>query len=249
MKHLNAIYSTYLLLGSILVLSGCNQDGAGCFDKAGKNHTVSVDVPAFITIDVSSNIDIQLLGQGADLVELTTGENLIAGISFEVQDGILKIDNHNKCFWSNGYTHPLVKIRNADLEKIIQHGYGKVFSTDTLTTNKLTLQVEDASGGIDLRLQAGTIQVVSNNMGSITLTGTADRLNAGHYWSDGILYARDLQVTDCYINHHGSNRMEINVLNNLSGKISSLGNVYLFNQRPATESVEISGEGEIIEAF
>lgn len=238
-----------LLIGTTSVSVGCNNSGAGCFDKAGESKTVTIDVAAFTTIDVSSNIDVELLATGADRVELTTGENLISGINFKVEEGVLKIENLNTCFWSIGYTHPLVKIRSIDLEKVVQHGYGNVFSKDTLVVNRLSLQIEDASGSFNLLLEANAIDVVSNSLGSITLKGKTGRLAVGHYYSDGILYANELKTGSCFVQHHGSNRMELNVEDELVGRMTSLGNVYLFGQNPTKVDVEITGQGEIVKMF
>lgn len=238
-----------LLIGSTLISVGCNNSGVGCFDKAGESKSVTIDVAEFTSIDVSSNIDVQLLATGSDRVELTTGKNLISGINFKVVEGVLKIENLNTCFWSIGYTHPLVKIRSIDLEKVVQHGYGNVFSKDTLVINSLSLQIEDASGSFNLLLEANAIDVVSNSLGSITLKGKSGRLGVGHYYSDGILYAKELKVGLCFIQHYGSNRMELNVENELTGLMENLGKVYLFGQNPTKIEVEITGQGEIVKMF
>lgn len=234
---------------TLLLLNGCNDEGAGCFDKTGEEKTVDIDVPAFTTIDVASNVDVLLLSNGADEVQLTAGENLLSGISLKVEEGVLKIDNHNNCFWSTGYKHPLVTIRNAGLEKIEQHGYGTVKSTDTLQLTNLFLHLEDASGAIDLLVNANEVRVVSNNIGPITLAGVAQKLHAGHYWSDGILYAKNLKVVNCSIDHNGSNRMELNVSGRLEGQMTNYGDVYLYGQRPVEEVVEVMGEGRVVEEF
>jgi len=239
----------WILVSVVLIIfTACNK-GAGCFDRAGDIKTVLIDVPEFTSIDVTSNVDVELLSSGSNLVKVTTGENLISGISLNVEEGVLKIDNLNSCFWSKGYTRPLVIIRNVALEKIIQHGFGRVYNTDTLTIANLSLQVEDASGEVDLTLDAGFVRVVSNNIGPITLKGKTGILNAGHYWSDGILYAKDLKVQDCNITHFGSNRMELNIVNKLEGKMGSLGNVYLYGQAPTIETVNNTGDGRIIAKY
>mgnify|MGYP002713076899 CR=1 FL=1 len=233
----------------LLLLIGCNKEGAGCFTKAGEEKTISVDVPPYTTIDVASNVDVLLLASGPDGVEVTTGQNLLNGISLEVEEGVLKIDNLNTCFWSNGYKHPLVIIRNAGLEKVIQHGYGKIYSKDFLTADNLSLLLEDASGAIDLKVNANFIRVVSNNIGPITLTGTTQELHVGYYWCDGILYSKDLVANYCYVDHNGSNRLELNVTDKLEGQINSLGDVYLFGQQPAEEQVEVTSGGRVVEKF
>ena len=238
-----------IFLFAIILMISCNKEGAGCFDKAGDIKTTVVEVDEFTHIDVNSNVDVLLLNDGPDRVEITAGENLIPGISLVVEKGVLKIENLNTCFWSTGYTHPLVTIRNATLEKVIQHGYGKIYSKDTLSVNRLSLQIEDASGSFDLIMDASTIDIVTNSLGPITLKGKTSRLSVGHYYSDGILYAKELQVGLCFIQHFGSNRMELNVKDDLTGRMESLGNVYLYGQRPPNVDVDITGDGRIIEMY
>ncbi len=239
----------FYTFGVVIMLQGCNKEGAGCFDKAGKTKTVTVEVEAFTSIDVSSNVDVLLLGSGNEKVEVTTGENLIAGISLKIENGVLLLDNANSCFVSNGYIHPLVVIRNPNLTELIQHGYGTIYTTDTLVVDNLTVQVEDASGGFDLTLQSNSVRVVSNSLGPITLRGTTQSLNVGHHLSDGILYAKELLVQNCKIIHNGSNRMELNVNNKLSGAINSIGNVYLYGQKPALIDVNLTNRGLIFEKY
>ncbi len=248
MKKL-AIKSWFYSFIILLALVGCNKNGAGCFDKAGSTQTVTVDIANFSTIDVSTNVNVQLLNTGDNRVEITAGENLIANISIKVVDEVLKIENLNTCFWSKGYVSPLVSIRNSNLTKVVQHGYGKIYNTDTLKINNLYLQVEDASGAIDLMLDANSVRVVSNNIGSITLKGKVENLVAGHFWSDGIFYAKELMVENCTINQNGSNRMEVHVKNSLNGAITNIGNVYLFGQKPAIINIDITGDGQIIEMY
>jgi len=239
----------YYLLLFLGVISSCNKEGAGCFDKAGEVKTITIDVPPFTSLDVNSNIDVEFMADGIDRVELVIGENLIEGIRFELVEGVLKLNNLNTCFWSIGYTHPLIKIRNSSIEKIVQHGYGNIYSIDTLTIDKISLQVEDASGAIDLTLNANSINVVSNSIGPITLKGSTKNLIAGHYYSDGILYAKNLKAKNTSINHNGSNRMELNVLDKLTGSINSIGSVHLYGQEPASIIVDLTNRGEIINEF
>ncbi|MCF6361463.1 MAG: DUF2807 domain-containing protein [Cyclobacteriaceae bacterium] len=241
-------YKVRLFFGLVFLIS-CNKEGAGCFDKAGSVKTVFVDVPAFTQIDVNSNVDVQLIVDGLGKVEIITGENLISGISLTVVDSVLRIENLNTCFWSIGYTRPLVRIRNTQLEKIVQHGYGNIFSKDTLNIENLILQVEDASGSIELILDAKSVSLVSNTLGPVTLEGRAEFLSAGQYYGDGIFYAKDLEVDNCNITQNGSNRMELNVVNSLTGSINSLGDVYLFSQKPAAISVDLTSQGKIIERY
>lgn len=237
------------IISIAFLLIGCNKEGAGCFNKAGDIKTVTMEVSSFTAIDVTTNIDVNLVNDGSDRVEVTTGEQLIEGISLKVEEGVLKISNLNTCFWSIGYVHPVVTIRNSNLQKVVQHGYGQVYSKDTLYVDELYLQIEDASGGFDLLLNASKISLVSNSIGSVVLKGKSNILHANHSWGDGILYASSLLVYDCRISQSGSNRMEINVSNSLTGSINNLGNVYLMGQKPAIQDVALTSEGKIIENF
>lgn len=236
-------------LGLLTYLVGCNNDGAGCFTKAGETVTALVEMDEFKGFDVATNVDVRLVPAVEQRVEITTGANLVSGISLQVKDSVLYIENLNTCFWSKGYVHPLVTLYAPEFDKIIQHGYGTIYTEDTLMQPSVYINLEDASGEIRLHLDVDRLQVVTNNIGPITLAGKANVFLPGVYWSDGVLDASRLVANTCRVNHNGSNKLAVNVVGVLTGSVNSIGNLYLYGQAPASTEVTLTNSGKIIARY
>jgi hypothetical protein len=228
------------------VFAGCNPDGVGCFKSSGDLETISADLPEFNAIDVSGNIEVHLSNQPIQEVILTTGSNLIPGIRMEVVDGVLFLDNLNTCNWTRKYINPVVEISNPELTKIVQHGFGEIRSTETLTHNELVLENKDGAGDFILDVNVKILSVQSNEVANFYITGSADLLNVGFYYADEIFFGEGLKAINCYINHHGSNSMHLDVSGSLKGAIHSFGDVIVHNQLPTIIEVEEYADGKLI---
>jgi len=237
-------YLVYIAL--LYVIIGCNPDGAGCFKSTGPEETVLVNTPAFTQIDVSSNIDVRIIPDNTGSITLTTGANLIPGIRIEVVEGILYLDNLNTCNFTRKYVNPLVEISTTDLKAITLHGFGNIVSTDTLRYDQLELASEGGSGEFRIMVNVRKLTVGSNNLANFEISGYADELSAGIYWSDCVISCENLKVKTAYVNHNGSNTIHLNVSNSISGSINNLGNVILHQQMPTQINVNETSNGKLI---
>jgi len=228
-----------------IMLAGCNPDGIGCFKSSGSTETISVIVPDFTSIDVTSNIEIHLSAGATKSVQLTAGGNLIPGIRIEVVDGILYLDNLNTCNWTRKYVNPVVEISNPELTKIVQRGHGGVISNETLTYENLELE-NNGTGNFTLDVNIMNLSITSNEVVNFYLTGSVRQLLIGFYYADEIFFGEELQVENCVITHYGSNSMHLNVSGSLKGSIYSYGDVILHRQMPQTIEVTESENGKLI---
>ena len=234
------------IISLLILLASCNPDGVGCFKSTGPTETISVDVADFTEIDVSGNIEVHISNKQIKELALTAGSNLIPGIRMEVIDGVLFLDNLNTCNWTRKFINPVVEISNPELTKIVQHGFGKISSTETLTHDQLMLENLNGAGDFILDVNVRILSVVSNEVANFYITGRADLLNVGFYYADEIFFGEGLKVIDCYINHHGSNSMHLDVSGSLKGAIHSFGDVIIHNQLPSIIEVEENGNGRLI---
>lgn len=228
------------------MFAGCNHDGVGCFKSSGQIETIPIVVADFTEIDISGNIELHISNKPSKELVLTTGSNLIPGIRMEVVDGVLFLDNLNTCNWTRKYINPVVEISNPELTKIVQHGFGKIRSTETLTHDQLVLENKDGAGDFILDVNVKILSVQSNEVANFYITGSADLLNVGFYYADEIFFGEDLKAINCYINHHGSNSMHLNVSGSLKGAIHSFGDVIMHNQLPSIIEVEENADGKLI---
>jgi hypothetical protein len=230
----------------ILVISGCNPEGVGCFKSTGPVETRLIDLPTFTAIDISNNIDVHISPDQTNEVLITAGSNILPGVRAEVIDSVLYLENLNSCNFTRKYVNPVIEISNPELELITQHGYGEVVSTDTLRFDKLRLVSEECSGDFRLSVNVSSLSVGSNNISNFYISGFADQLSVGIYWSDGIFFGENLSTNTCYVTHSGSNSIHLNVSGSLRGSINNLGNVILHQQMPKEVNVVENGNGMLI---
>ena len=236
-------------LGIILIffaLSGCNPDGVGCFKSTGSIETVTVSVTNFTAIDVSNNIEVHISNRPLQEVKLTAGSNLIPGIRMEVIDGVLFLENLNTCNWSREYINPIVEISIPALTNIVQQGFGKIISTETLTYDSLMIENRGGAGDFRIDVDMRSLVITSNEVANFYITGVVAQLRVGFYYSDEIFFGEGLKATDCDVTHYGSNSIHLDVSGSLSGTINSFGDVIMHHQLPQNIDVQEGSNGKLI---
>lgn len=157
---------TVLLVLISLLLSACGKD---IFFTNGPTTQTNRMVPGtFRFLEMGDNVDVRLVhsegtaNDGTTLIKITTGENLVPGITTVIHGDTLVIRNENVLNWLRPYDYPLEATVYYDtLYKIVFNSNGNL-SSDTLrgynrptsdTVNYLShlyLRVEGGSGDIDL---------------------------------------------------------------------------------------------------
>ena len=87
---------SYLVL--VLFLAACKKENSlDCFKTNGDEITETRSLPAFTIIKLYSKIDLNIIKGVEYKVDVVAGENIINNISTSVIDGVLTIENNNKC--------------------------------------------------------------------------------------------------------------------------------------------------------
>src|SRR5690606_81382 len=134
LKQLGCIILSFLMLG-------CNsEEGPDCFKKQGEEITKSIAVEPFNQIYVSEGIELIVKESAEQKVKITAGKNLIHDIQFEVNEGILKIEDQNGCGMLRNISTARVMVETPELEKIYSATQFTVRSQGILHFPELTLE-------------------------------------------------------------------------------------------------------------
>lgn len=238
----------YLVLFSILsvtLYTGCGKSG-NCLTSTGKIIQEARSVGEFDSIDVRDNVNVILKMDSVNKVVVESGKNIISGITTDVADRQLTIQNLNKCNWLRSYNKPLnVYISAKNLLKINYTSTGTITSSNTLTLYKLGIEVWGGSGTIDLNiaLTVGTF-ILHQGTTDINLHGTCGIANiyTGEY---GKFSGKDLKCGYIFITNNGSNDSWVWAWQSLEATISSIGNIY-YTGNPPLVTAHITGSGQLI---
>jgi len=236
-----------LLILPLILLLSCNDSNApDCLKKRGDTLTKTIDLPDFDGIKVNHDFVVYISQGPTQTVTVTSGENLIPDMDFEIQDGILVITDNNSCNWVREYNFPVVHIQHPNLVSIRQNGGGKIYSEGTLNYPDLKLISEYSSGNMHMNLNCNNLQVVNNDLSNYFLSGKTDNLRIVDASGDGRIDARQLISNIANVFQRGTNDIIVNVNEKLTGRIISSGDIIYVGQVPDIIDVSIENRGELI---
>lgn len=240
-KH---IYITLL----VLTFFSCSKD---CNESKGKIVQQEVEVSFFSKIIVHSGVELIVKDDVMQRVVVETGEHKLDNVSVLVEDDILHLEADSFCVTTINLDPVKVYVTSANITSIRNASEYTISSDGVLTYPEIKLLVENHEsdyltiGNFDLKVNNNSIQVTSNNLANVCITGQTNNLNLGYYSGIGRFEGENLVAQHVYIHHRGENTLTINPQLTLTGDILSVGNVISYNH-PETVDVEEHYEGRLI---
>jgi len=246
MKKNTTILWMILLSSTLLINLGCEKDGGNCMKSSGEIILQERDISAFDSIEVYDYVNLFISQDTIYKIVVESGKNIIGGIETTVENRNLVIRNNNSCNWVRSYDKPInVYISTPDLWKIYYNSSGNITSLNTITTDSIKVEVWGGCGKIDLRLdsymgffylQIGTADII--------LSGTCGIVSV--YSGDfGLIDARNLNTAFAFVSNQSSNDCYIQVHEEFSAVIQSIGNIY-YTGSPKKIETTIEGSGSVI---
>lgn len=223
----------FVFLIAIFFISCKKQSDRSCFKTTGSIIDKIIPLESFTQLDLGPYIHYELIKDTANFLEISAGENLVNFISSDIEAGKLVIKNNNKCRFLRYKTGKItVKIHFSALDLIFYHGSELLFSKDTLdlSSSDLTLNANESSGSINLKLKAKTIYLNnSNGTPDIELAGSCDFFTID-ISANGTFSAKNLFVKDSiYLHYASSLYSELQSSNcKLKAELSGIGDVGYF---------------------
>lgn len=220
-------------VGVLLALAGCNGEEAGCWTSLGDPTTQVVSLGSPIeTVHILDRVNVEWSpAPGPDGPQLiwTAGEGVIGGMSSEVNNGILQIQDLNTCRWVRPlHAIPQLRIEGLACRDWLLEGQGTFTMVDTLIGGDLKFTGDEMSGPASLLFHGDTLQVrMPNGIGHVEARGTARRIRAFRA-GFGDLNARDLDVRQAMIHHGGLGEVRLNASDYVYLEVAGPGHTYLY---------------------
>ncbi|MEI6454707.1 MAG: head GIN domain-containing protein [bacterium] len=232
----------------LALLNSCAKEGGKCLSSTGPIIMQERNIPDFDSISVNDYVNLILTQDTVNRVFVEAGQNIIGGISTNVEGTLLIIHNYNECNWTRNYSKPInVYVSVKNLMKLSYNSSGDVTTSNALMSSNLWVDVWGGCGTIDLELNLyqGTF---------IEHMGTADfklrgicKISSIYAGDFGLFDCRDMETGYTYIKNYGSNDCYINVSKYLDATVGSIGSIY-YRGGPDTVYTAIYGNG-VIEPF
>lgn len=245
------IFITLLLA---LIFTGCKKASERkCFKSAGTETTREVELTTdFDRLKLHPHMAYELIQDSLNKIVIRGGENLVNFVDWKIEDGLLEIENTNKCsFLRAGKKNKnliVVEIHFTSIINIHYEGSEYMKSVGTIHSDYFTLLIRDGAGPVDLTMDSQLVDAdISHGWGNYILRGTTVAARIGAR-SNGYCDVRDLTITDSvYVasDTPGDVYLHANGIP-LYGFIKGSGNIY-YSGTPSNISVIESNTGALIQ--
>ena len=235
----------YILL--LFLIIACDSEDAGdCFQKSGSIIQQEVALSVFDKILVNRDIELIIKEGVAQSVIIETGKNLLNDVVAEVVDGRLTLTDNNTCNYVRDYGITKVYITSPNITEIRSSTQYDISSDGVLSYPSLIILSEDfnAPGSFnvgDFRLQIDNtnFNLVFNNLSVCYISGQTDNLNITFAAGTSRFEGRYLVAQNVNVSNRGSNDMIVNPQQEITGKISGIGDVISVNVPPVIDVEEV----------
>ncbi len=204
-----------LCLG-LISINNCNPNA---IQGSGVSKTESRAVGSFSRINLAGSPDVEVAVGPETSVSVTTDDNILPIIETTVSGNTLSIDSRSNY---NSRIDVKVKITVPTLDGVSVSGSGDIHVTG--------LKASDIDAGV-------------TGSGDVTLSGTADRLNA-QITGSGDLRAGDLAAKYVRVTVTGSGDATIRATEELDAGVTGSGDVHYFGNPPKVRK-SVTGSGDI----
>jgi hypothetical protein len=226
----------YIFFFIILISASCN---LFCVSGGGDVTTENRPVDKFSRIELSGTGKV-FIKQGSSVsLEVKADRNLLKYIETKVSGDKIRLKT-SKCI--RNVTKLEYYITVEDLRDIKISGAGDVEGENVINVNKLNISVSGV-GSIRLDLNAKKLISDISGAGTITLSGRCDDHEI-EISGSGSLKAYQLITNNVNSFISGAGSCEINVFENLKGRVSGVGSIN-YKGSPKQVDTKVSGAGSI----
>ena len=231
-----------------LLVFSCNSENApDCFQQAGEILRTEVNLDNFSKITVFQKVELILKQGDVQKVEIETGEFLLNEVTAEVEGDRLILRNGNGCNFLRDYDLTRVYVTSPNITEIRSSTGLPIKSDGILGYSSLRLisesftepEAETTDGEFDLEMDSENVAVIVNGIAYFKLKGNTGNLSITVAAGDSRIEAEKLVADNVSLNHRGTNDVEINPQQSISGIIRGTGDVISINQPTAVDVEEL----------
>jgi hypothetical protein len=238
-------FNLFILI--FLVYSCKKPEQRACFKKSGEFAIKVHEFGAFNQLHLKEHLSYKLIQDSTNKVVVRGGNNLLNFVEVIGENGLLTIENKNRCNYLRSYEIPEVEIHYTKLINILFEGTERLYNEDTLITDYLTLTLRDGAGHIELNVQAIDVNAINTHgWGRLTLKGETQTLR-GNLMGDGKFDFSQVTVSNqVKLITSSSIDQRVNAAGiPLNVELNGIGNVYYFGLPSIINYVQY-GSGKLI---
>lgn len=231
----------FVACGDMTVSTG---DGSDKVKGNGKVTTEEREIAPFNQIVLEGVFNVYLVQKEKEKIRIETDENVLSYIITEVENNVLtvKLKDDSKITKMKKIN---VYITLADINKLETKGVGLLHCMGKLNLKSVDLQLKGV-GATKLNLDCDTLNVKSELVGSLTLSGSSKVFNVNHK-GIGAFEAFDFISENVNIESDGIGKAEVYASKKLIVDAKGLGGVK-YKGNPSSRNIKSNGFGVVASA-
>ena len=230
-----------------LLLTQCGKDEGICFSPTGKTIIENRTASPFHYVEIHDNINLILTQDPSGTgIAVEAGENVMEGITTEIENGRLVLRNVNTCNWLRSFDVPVnVYLTFTRLDTLITRAAGNISCTNYWSNESVSFEMIEGAGKINLKLDVFKSHIfIRYGTASVNISGSSQvtfLISHGY----GPLHAENLNSKFSYVSSFSPNDVFVNSTVELSAEIGNIGNIY-YSGDPPVIYTNIIGGGKVV---
>ena len=187
-----------------------------------------------------ANLHIEQIQSDTASIVISGDENLIEQINYELNDGRLVLNSHNRLFSENNLK---IKLRTKDLKGVKSIAAGIINIENDFTVDDLDIRMSGPGKLHAHNLHAQTLTVNADGVASVDLSGRATRVNLTMSGA-GKIDALHLVSDTVYACVNGVGLIKCNPVDYLNGQLRGVGKIS-YKDEPKSKTAISAGIGVI----
>ena len=241
MKWLN------LLVLIALVISCKKPEQRACFKKSGELSSRIYEFGSFNQLHLKEHLTYKLVQDSTNKVLVRGGSNLLNFVEVMGENGVLTIENKNRCNYLRSYEIPEVEIHYTKLINILFEGTERLYNDDTLIADYLTITLRDGAGHMELNVKALDVNAINTHgWGRLTLKGETQSLRANLMGDGKFDFSQVTAINQIKLITSSSVDQRVNAAGiPLHVELNGVGNAYYYGLPSVINTVQY-GKGKLI---
>jgi hypothetical protein len=236
------------LLILITLISSCKKpEQRACFKKSGELSSRIYEFGSFNQLHLKEHLTYKLVQDSTNKVLVRGGSNLLNFVEVMGENGVLTIENKNRCNYLRSYEIPEVEIHYTKLINILFEGTERLYNDDTLITDYLTITLRDGAGHMELNVKAIDVNAINTHgWGRLTLKGETQSLRANLMGDGKFDFSQVTAINQIKLITSSSVDQRVNAAGiPLHVELNGVGNVYYYGLPSVINTVQY-GKGKLI---
>jgi hypothetical protein len=216
-----------------------------CFKPTGNTKQESRIIEPFDHLEIRDRINVYISYGTTSSAIIEGGKNLLDMIKTEVKNGVLLIENENRCNWVRSFKKDInVYLTTPEFHKMTYRGSGEVVFQDTLRPSFFQLNCWDASGSIHFLFNSPKIELKAHTGPTeIFCAGKVDYL-INYLNSSGLMNTANCEANRVLAINNNTGLLTVKAKNKLKAEISGSGNIAYYGD-PEIELID-NGKGNLV---